>query len=357
MTEIAAKLKEFLKSHPKINSFAINTPTDDDAQLVVGALFELGFPWDVENPESTKYREDGKFNTRWEKNREKTCYTVGVNPNQIFYCNRKFYEKRGREIYDLSDVEKIDIPDKDNDLFSSIPKDNMDENADIEKNIADEESKNDRKKNTNVSESHNKSYEGNNNITKLEIPLDNQSELVCPYCGNKIKNGSKFCPECGQKIVITDIKSTIPVGHINKSNLNEKDTAVDPVPVNQDNTESEAMEKYNLHQELHDDNKIANDENDVTSKQDDKTLVRDKLDDNIKIEDTDNRLPLLKLLDVDINQEFHVIPNDYFNTKNIYRINENGYREIKVGDGIWFISNNEQDLIYLINHPNEIQII
>ena len=57
-------------------------------------------------------------------------------------------------------------------------------------------------------------------------------------------------------------------------------------------------------------------------------------------------------------EKFQVIgpKNNYYN-KTIYRFNDKGFREKEVAPGVWFLCNDEQELLYVINNgTNAIKI-
>lgn len=344
MTIFTAKLKHFLENHPNVNGFAISTPTEDEAQMLVQALFELGFFWDNENPEETKYTSEGKLNTKWEKNSTKTCYTVSLIPNkQIFFCNTKFYEKRGREIYSMEDINNIELPDYELRFLSE------------------------KDKTVNTKDNNNKDEE--NGEIDRDVEEKQEPKYLCPYCGYEIKKDVKFCPDCGQRInepvladELVELNEDLSTNKSFTENLNNSENMISEpaVPV-----EAEQADKTELSNDKTDDkvsfvNIEDNDSNKTTpvEKKPTEENASSTTDNSAFKASADEDRPLiLKMLGLEVNEEFHIIPDNYFNSKNIYRFNREGYREVKAGDNIWFIANDEQDLAYIINHPDEIQVV
>lgn len=72
---------------------------------------------------------------------------------------------------------------------------------------------------------------------------------------------------------------------------------------------------------------------------------------------TNKHLPLLcQLLGVEINEPFCFVNAAYFSNC-VYRVNDNGLREVRVGDDFWLPCQNEGELVYLLQHHQNIKVV
>lgn len=90
------KLSELIKQ----NGIAIHTPTEENANDLLKVLDRLGYEWcNLEKLTSSN---------EYQKYGQNTCYTALIRLNgktYIEYCSLSFYEKKGREIVEFTDID------------------------------------------------------------------------------------------------------------------------------------------------------------------------------------------------------------------------------------------------------------
>lgn len=162
----------------------------------------------------------------------------------------------------------------------------------------------------------------------VSIPFEEYTNKLCPECNNEVAEKAKFCTNCGYRFNVTTKKEPTPE---NKPKI-QPATFTEPKPVKNNRT--------------NDAPKLMTDIN--SSKAQNDTL-------EAQITDKTGDIPVLcQILDVAVNQSF-IISNSYLNSNNgIFRINKDGYRERKLGPNVWFVSNNEQELAYIIQHKTHV---
>lgn len=314
---IINQIQEYINSHNE-QQFAIHCETEEKAIELLKMLANLGFIWSVNTPLLNGENVD----TRWYEKKAKTCYTFTPGSNILLTARKEFYANKGVDIISYDDF--INQFSQINEKFVQNTNDIID-NTVIETAIK------------------------NTNVTSTEMSENIENYIYCANCGNKIKSTSKFCFSCGAKNSTTKKTSQKECENISdyqETDLNiadeitqQSNSADNNIPnIDSDNSNTKDTDEIIVGVESH---KIAIKEQ-TTNK---------NIDDDLTIEtkNTDNNW-LQNYLGVKPNEKFQIIgpENDYLN-KTFYRFNDKGFREKEVASNVWFLCNNEQELLYLIN--------
>lgn len=380
-------VRQFLIENPVFNDFAFRCQTFEEAEILVKALYNLGYYFEKGKP-----YDKNLLLKRWNVKKENTCLAIGslntTDPKIMFTGRMGMYVNQGRVIVNVSTLVE------------------MSETGNV------------------------------SNISALDEPDDTK---VCPNCGNLVSIKAKFCTNCGEKFEIIAesqpetpvtenvIAKTEPVAESASVKENTPTTApvveentpavVKSVPVvenspvvtsetivenenaakNEPAVEKEIItekpaedidtkepseetetEKLSEASETKEQLKEAETENKTTNNISKETKMPEieqpvenqdiieavQVVDNVLSEteetkeNTQIHIPVLcEILGLLPFQQFR-IKNDYYFAENyIYRINDKGIREVRVGGNLWFVANNEQELEYIIEHKNQILVV
>lgn len=369
-------VRQFLIENPVFNDFAFRCQTFEEAEILVKALYNLGYYFEKGKP-----YDKNLLLKRWNVKKENTCLAIGslntTDPKIMFTGRMGMYVNQGRVIVNVSTLVE------------------MSETGNV------------------------------SNISALDEPDDTK---VCPNCGNLVSIKAKFCTNCGEKFeIITESQPETPVVEnvvaetepVAESASVEENTptVVDSVPVvenspvitnetiveNENAAKNEPVvkeeiiteepsedidtkepsketktEKLSENSDTKEQSKEAKTENTTTNNVSEETKTSEieqpvenqdiveavQVVDNILSEteetkeNTQIHIPVLcEILGLLPFQQFR-IKNDYYFAENyIYRINDKGIREVKVGEDLWFVANNEQELEYIIEHKNQILVV
>ena len=301
----AEQIKDYINAHDE--QFVVHCPKEEDAIKYLSLLADIGFIWS----DNIGLIMGSKIETRWNQKKSDTCYTFIPGSNIVLTGRKKFYQNKGLNIIEFEDFEN---------QFSEIITPYKHDEDSQEKVLPF--------KNEDISEN-----EETNNVdevimTGTKDSLESNNTFFCVNCGQEINANSKFCFRCGTKVekILEEKKSD--------SNTEEKE-------IKTSNITEEKIIKPNV------------EEKDIINNK--PVLEVDKDTTNEKTDLESNTNILLDLLSLKEKQEFVIVgdQNEYY-SESIFRFNNNK-REIKVGDNMWFVSNNEQELIYIINHPQSIK--
>lgn len=369
-------VRQFLIENPVFNDFAFRCQTFEEAEILVKALYNLGYYFEKGKP-----YDKNLLLKRWNVKKENTCLAIGslntTDPKIMFTGRMGMYVNQGRVIVNVSTL--------------------------IE-----------------MSETGNVS-----NISAIEEPDDTK---VCPNCGNLVSIKAKFCTNCGEKFeVIAESQPETPITEnvvaetelvAESASVKENTpTVVDSVPIvenspvitnetiveNDNAAKNEpAVEKEIITEEPAEDIDIKEPSKETeteklseaseTKEQLKETETEDATTNNISEEtktseieqpvENQDIIEAVQVIDNVLseteetkeNTQIHIpvlceilglfpfqpfrIKNDYYFAENyIYRINDKGIREVKVGEDLWFVANNEQELEYIIEHKNQILVV
>lgn len=348
-------VRQFLIENPVFNDFAFRCQTFEEAEILVKALYNLGYYFEKGKP----YDKNLLFK-RWNVKKENTCLAIGslntTDPKVMFTGRMGMYVNQGRVIVNVSTL--------------------------IE-----------------MSETGNVS-----NISALDEPDDTK---VCPNCGNLVSIKAKFCTNCGEKFEI--IAEAQPETPVVEDVIAETEPVVESASVEENTPETAPVVEENTPAVVESVPVIENSpvvtsetivENDNAAKNE--SVVEEKIITEEPAEDIDTKDPSKETKTPEIEQpvenqdiieavqvvdnvlsetegtkentQIHIpvlceilglfpfqpfrIKNDYYFAENyIYRINDKGIREVRVGGNLWFVANNEQELEYIIEHKNQILIV
>lgn len=334
-------LNEFLKENPNYDDFVFKVETKEEARALVKSLYKLGFYFKKNEAYS-----DAEVDSRWSQKKKDTCISIGAlssnDKNQLFHGRTGMYTKHGRMVVDTKT------------LFEET-----------DETIQD----------------------------VLNSSIKNSVKL-CPNCNNEVSVKAKFCTKCGYKFDTTSIPE-------NTETTSEKELPAEEVPfIKQVPTETTSTKplitsgspllSLAQNMEIRENKKPENNPPDAQIPDEYKTVVFDvndtdnnstytphnievnnqenekevkrfsllndsDINKNIKTKSSELEVPeLCAVLNVSVNQPF-IIKNDFYDSNNkIFRINEKGIREEKVGANLWFVANNEQELCYIIENKNQI---
>lgn len=327
-------LNEFLKENPNYDDFVFKVETKEEARALVKSLYKLGFYFKKDEAYS-----DAEVDSRWGQKKKDTCISIGAlssnDKNQLFHGRTGMYTKHGRMVVDTKT------------LF---------EEAD--ETIQD----------------------------VLNSSIENSVKL-CPNCNNEVSTKAKFCTKCGYKFDTASLpKNTETISE--KKLCAEEVPLIKQIPTETDPTKTSITSGFPLSSLIQE--KPENDSPDTQTPDEYKTVVFDvdnadngstytphnieannqedkkevkkfsllndsDINKNIETKRIELETPeLCAILNVSVNQPF-IIKNDFYDSDNkIFRINEKGIREEKVGANLWFVANNEQELCYIIENKNQI---
>lgn len=211
-TTLKEKLNDMIFSQN--NNFAVHCPTNENAEVVVKTLYDLGFEW---GEGQNLYKPDGSLETKWQNKKKETCYSVNNDSNIIFCARKAFYEKRFRRIveYDdlIGDVTIGNDKTASKNAETSFAFDNtLNANFNFEQPAAVEAPKNEE-------------------IQPISSKLEEPSTVPCQHCGQMIKPTVKFCKYCGQK---QDRDFNPKSGELRKQFNNENNTPTTETTFNED---------------------------------------------------------------------------------------------------------------------------
>lgn len=315
MTKTQA-VKNFLKENTEYNEFVFHCPTLETAQELVRILYTLGYHWD----ENLPYNEQDVVD-RWHY-KKKNCIAIGSlndpDKERLYTGRMGMYVNQGRVIVEVKDLlDEANEPDIPVDIPAEEPKQENDESTEIKENEPQ---------------------------TEKATTVTKEFTKICPSCCKENLLEAKFCTFCGN-----------PFSFIDKPNPIKATEDVENVVINESPEENvkDVVENESLKEDTKD--VVVNETlEEVVSEEKDAT-------DDIFIEEpehymvnNDNKPILCRLLGVSINEKFK-INNSVYNAENtIFRINCNGFREKLVGEDTWFISTDEQELVFLIENPEQI---
>lgn len=347
-------VRQFLIENPVFNDFAFRCQTFEEAEILVKALYNLGYYFEKGKP----YDKD-LLHKRWNVKKENTCLAIGslntTDPKIMFTGRMGMYVNQGRVIVNVSTLME------------------MSETGNI----------------SNVS------------------TTDTDDTKICPNCGNLVNIKAKFCTNCGEKFevviepeptqttnaevpVAEDVpateeipaEETVPVTEetSNTAETNEKtEELVEEVVASETETQTPKITEPEPLEET----KITQEKEQVVSDTPKETLVEETVQEvkdeqqeteaepveTVQVAEVENvsdttedntqkQIPVLcEILGLMPFQPFR-IKNDYYFAENyIYRINDKGVREKKVGANLWFTTNDEQELEYIIEHKNQILVM
>lgn len=284
-------LNQFLSENPDYNEFVFRTATETEARALVKTLYKLGFYWNVNEPYS-----DEETLRRWHQKKKETCISLGTmkssDKKQLFNGRQGMFTNQGRMIVNVAT------------LFEEVEGESVDFVA--------------------------------------NAPLDNSKKL-CPQCYNEIASKANFCNNCGYKFENIETKKDVlkQQDNENKNDIQKQDA---PIPF----LANEAEEKDDILN-------TETENTEISINTDTAKVFCDNNQKEIKTKSEKAQLPVLcQILNIDIDQPFKISNFAYNSDNNVFRINSNGYREKKVGPDRWFITNNEQELEYIIENKKQI---
>ena len=337
---ITNQIQEYISSHNE-QQFAIHCETEEKAIELLKILAELGFIWSVNAP----LLNGEEVDTRWYNKKAKTCYTFTPGSNILLTARKEFYANKGIDIISYDDF--INQFSQINDKFIDVAV-GTEYNSNIETVVDINE--------INREETISQEY---------EIKAEEPEYMYCTNCGNKIRKKSKFCFGCGSMISHTEDakkKETSNMPYYDKKII-EGNTAA----MNNGNNVIESLSAENFSIESPT-TKMAPSkpliDEVVTSllKDDDTSVTQKNTESKARKQGNKESNQLQNLiynyLGIKPYEKFQVIgpKNNYYN-KTIYRFNDKGFREKEVAPGVWFLCNDEQELLYVINNgTNAIKI-
>lgn len=341
------KIQAVLSDHDDLNSIAFHCPDIQTMKRLVKALYELGFYW----APGTEY-EDRVAEQRWNEKKKNTGIVIGNlkydDQNVLWHGRIKMYENQGRKI--------IEAPD----LFDNV---DLNDNADVEISKAPLDPQISPKCQNDTLDDTLESSEENKTSLQAE---QTRTSKKCPQCGNEMPIKAKFCNRCGhafakdEKAVTDDsvaqVKSDENVSQKQNETENQKQVndaiATEPVtPAKPEKTQTEQSDQSskrvgetNCRDEL-----VASDL--------DKAVTSQRREEPRKKKEANDDLPLLcQLLNVGMNEPFCFLDAAYFSNC-VYRINEHGLREVQVGSDFWLPCQNEGELVYMMQHKQNIKAV
>lgn len=339
------KIQAVLSENEDLNSIAFHCPDIQTMKRLVKALYELGFYW----APGTEY-EDRVAEQRWNEKKKNTGIVIGNlkydDQNVLWHGRIKMYENQGRKI--------IEAPD----LFNNV---DLNDNTDAEISKAPLDPQISPKcQNDTLDDTLELSEEN-----KASLPTEQtQTSKKCPQCGNEMPAKAKFCNRCGHAFakdekVNTDNSTVRANNNENVSQKQNETKSQKPVhdvviqePVATTKLESEKAEQS-----------APRDKNTTKVNIQDQPTISDGSSEPQEREQlrpenkTNKHLPLLcQLLGVEINEPFCFVNAAYFSNC-VYRVNDNGLREVRVGDDFWLPCQNEGELVYLLQHHQNIKVV
>lgn len=339
------RIQAVLSENEDLNSVAFHCPDIQTMKRLVKALYELGFYW----APCTEY-EDRVVEQRWNEKKKNTGIVIGNlkydDPNVLWHGRVKMYENQGRKI--------IEVPD----LFAAV---DANDNANTETSNTLQETQTSPKCQNDTLDDALESPEENKTSLQAE---QTRTTKKCPQCDNEMPIKAKFCNRCGhafakdEKAVTDDsvaqVKNDENVSQ--KQNETENQKPVHDVVVQEPVTTTKLESEKTEQSAPHDKNttKVSIQDQPTISDGSSESQEREQLRPENK---TNKHLPLLcQLLGVEINEPFCFVNAAYFSNC-IYRVNDNGLREVRVGDDFWLPCQNEGELVYLLQHHQNIKAV
>lgn len=339
------QIQAVLSDHEDLNSIAFHCPDIQTMKRLVKALYELGFYW----APGTEY-EDHVVEQRWNEKKKNTGIVIGNlkydDQNVLWHGRIKMYENQGRKI--------IEAPD----LFDNV---DLNDNTDAETSNAPLDLQISPKCQNDTLDDTLELSEKNKALLSTE---QTQTTKKCPQCGNEMPAKAKFCNRCGhafakdEKVNTDDsvmgVKSNENVSQKQNEAKNQKPVhdVVVQEPVTTTKLESEKTEQSAPRDK--DTTKVSIQDQLTISDRSNASQKREQLRPENK---TNEHLPLLcQLLGVRVNEPFCFVNAAYFSNC-VYRVNDNGLREVRVGDDFWLPCQNEGELVYLLQHPQNIKAV
>ena len=340
------RIQAVLSENEDLNSVAFHCPDIQTMKRLVKVLYELGFYW----APGTEY-EDRVVEQRWNEKKKNTGIVIGNlkydDPNVLWHGRVKMYENQGRKIIEVSD------------LFSDVDSNNTDTEASDTSQVDQEFPKcqNDTLDDTLESSEENKtSLQGEQTWTTKK----------CPQCGNEMPAKAKFCNRCGHafakdKKAVTDdsvaqVKNDENVSQKQNETENQKrvNDAIAPEPVAPAKPEKTQTEQSDQSSKRVGE---ASCRNELVASNSNKAVTLQRREEPRKKKEANDDLPLLcQLLNVGMNEPFCFLDAAYFSNC-LYRINEHGLREVQVGSDFWLPCQNEGELVYLLQNPQNIKVV
>lgn len=341
------KIQAVLSDHEDLNSIAFHCPDIQTMKRLVKALYELGFYW----APGTEY-EDRVTEHRWNEKKKNTGIVIGNlkydDQNVLWHGRIKMYENQGRKI--------IEAPD----LFNNV---DLNDNTDAEISKAPLDPQISKKcQNDTLDDTLELSEEDKASLSTEQT----QTSKKCPQCGNEMPAKAKFCNRCGhafakdEKVNIDNsairVKSDENVSQKQNETENQKqvnDTiAPEPVaPAKPEKTQTEQSDQSSKRVGE------ANCWDELVASNSNKAVTPQRREEPRKKKEENDDLPLLcQLLNVGMNEPFCYLDAAYFSNC-VYRINEHGLREVQVGGDFWLPCQNEGELVYMMQHKQNIKAV
>ena len=365
------RIQAVLSENEDLNSVAFHCPDIQSMKRLVKALYELGFYW----VPGTEY-EDHVVEQRWNEKKKNTGVVIGNlkynDPNVLWHGRVKMYENQGRKIIEVpglfaaadangnTNTEISNLREKGYDvkMFNLNEQKNSDSWT-LQDTQMPPKCQNDTLDDT-LGDTLDSSSEGKTPIA--EEPTS--ATKKCPQCGNEMPVKAKFCNRCGhafakdEKAVTDDsvacVKSDENVSQKQNETENTKQSSdvvikepVAPVrPKNAQAEQSTVSNKKPPEVSLQDEPTVPDKENTPQQKEQPKA-EKNEMD----------HLPLLcQLLGVKVNEPFCFVNATYFSNC-VYRVNDKGLREVQVGSDFWLPCQNEGELVYMLQHPQNIKAV
>lgn len=405
-------IQNFLNTHPNFNIYAIHCETQDEAAEFITIMYQLGYKFDRKDIDVPRDK-DGSVLTKWKINKSNTCYALGAigDDKIIFRARVRFYENQGREIFDYRDI--VDGADNEysvNDTLqtpveSNTPETIKSQNSQINQipfqnatpvltpnmtqpmpnmsgfgfNPVDEES--------GISSKMPQDIQQNPQTQEIQQNENNtyNSPKFCSNCGFRLKEGAKFCPECGTKVEVENTedsnisnienkreqKNSEDKSHLGDMNANKQN--IENVKLNTSSPEQEVkINQYspkqkeitspltqNILPNVYGTNNMVNNDPHIRIEPNNKNLETDETKEKTQQNENTNRESeptICKFLKVRPYQIFEIKTNQHSGISGQFRFNKKGIREVMRFPNVWFVNNNEQELAYLIAHPDLIVI-
>lgn len=341
------RIQAVLSENEDLNSVAFHCPDIQTMKRLVKALYALGFYW----APGTEY-EDRVVEQRWNEKKKNTGIVIGNlkydDPNVLWHGRVKMYENQGRKI--------IEVPD----LFAAV---DANDNANTETSNTSQETQTSPKCQNDTLDDTLESSEENKASLQAE---QTRTTKKCPQCGNEMPIKAKFCNRCGHAFAkdektltddsVAQVKNDNNVSQKQNETENQKQVndaiATEPVvPAKPEKTQTEQSEQSSKRV------REANYRDEPVASDSDKAVTSQRREEPRKKKEASDDLPLLcQLLNVGMNEPFCFLDAAYFSNC-VYRINEHGLREIQVGSDFWLPCQNEGELVYLLQSPQNIKVV
>lgn len=371
------KLQQFLRTHPNFNLFAIQCKTQEYASEFIVLAYQLGFKFD-KNDTDVPRDKDGQVLTKWKINKSTTCYALGfIGDEKIIYRAKvKFYENLGKEIYDYADI----VDGADEDTVPEETKNMPQAEFNVKPNINQTQQPYQYQPQQPIPIPSNPVQpvltqnsvkpavsEYNTHNSEQKQPVIHKIPKFCSNCGAKLNKRAKFCPECGTKVEQEEIKAPEEPQHVPSPAVRQNEPVVqikpaepaapivpapetEPLVINPIKTEPfEVNVPETFQAETKEKTMPQNTE--IPSEKE----IKEEPQEAEPVNNNDYP-PVCKYFNVEPFQTFSIKNEELFAGRRQYRFNGKGMREIKVGPDEWFTADNEQELTYLFNHPDQVVV-